>query len=128
MPSPCKAPLLATSEHDRHTLCKGVLLCKPPKDAKSAAGCQKLSDLHLLRHMSSLRELDLSQTDTDDRGVFRIAAMPHLSRLQLRDTAVTASALRGLADLEGLQSLDISHTSVHQGLRHLGPPGSFHAS
>ena len=77
--------------------------------------------------MTSLRDLDLSQTDTGDRGVFRIAAMPHLTRLHLRDTGVTASALRGLADLEGLQSLDISHTCVHQGLRNLGAPGSFHA-
>ena len=101
--------------------------CGQPYRAVSAAGCQSLSDLHLLRHMTSLWDLDLSQTDTSDRGVFRIAAMPHLSRLHLRDTAVTASALKGLADLGDLQSLDISHTSMHQGLRNLGPPGSFQA-
>ena len=77
--------------------------------------------------MTSLRDLDLSQTDTGDRGVFRIAAMPHLSRLHLRDTAVTASALSALADLKDLQSLDVSHTSMHQGLRNLGSPGGFHA-
>ena len=88
-------------------------------------GCRSLCDLHLLRHMTELRDLDLSQTDISDTGLFRVAAMSQLTRLSLRDTAVTAVAFRALASLGSLQSLDLSHTSIHDRIQHnLGPPGS----
>lgn len=83
-----------------------------------------MHDLHLLRGMTNLRDLDLSQTDISDSGLFRIAAMSQLTRLSLRDTAVTAVAFKALANLGCLQSLDLSHTSIHSRIHHnLGLPG-----
>lgn len=50
--------------------------------------------------------------------------MSQLTRLSLRDTAVTAVALKALADLSSLQSLDLSHTSIHDRIhQNLGAPG-----
>lgn len=88
-------------------------------------GCRGLHDLHIVRHLTDLRDLDLSQTDISDSGLFHIAAMTQLTRLSLRDTAVTAVAFRALASLGSLQSLDVSHTSIHDRIQHnLGAPGS----
>ena len=90
-----------------------------------SVGCRGLDDLHLLRGMTNLRDLDLSQTDISDSGLFRIAAMSQLTRLSLRDTAVTAVAFKALANLGSLQSLDLSHTSIHSRIHQsLGLPGS----
>lgn len=107
---------LTTLQARLHLSCHVSISC--------AAGNQRLSDLHVLRHMTSLRNLNLSQTDTSDAGLFRIAAMSQLTRLSLRDTSVTANAFRALAALDSLQSLDLSHTAIHHSLRNLGAPGS----
>lgn len=115
-------PLKDPCWHNRPYNCLEYYLGCMPDERMHTAGCQKLSDLHAVRHLTNLRELDLSQTDASDSGLFRIAAMSQLSRLSLRDTKVSANALRLLASLPDLMHLDLSHTSIHQGLRNLGAP------
>jgi len=57
-------------------------------------------------------ELSLARTHITDSSLEMIGAMPHLSRLDLRETAVSDAGLKFLRGHEGLHELVLSRTQV----------------
>ena len=89
-----------------------------------SAGASGLTDLHALWRLTSLRVLELSQTDVNDSGLQHLAAMSQLTELSLYHTEITGDALRRLAPLKGLDSLYVSNTKfLHHGLGHIKVAG-----
>lgn len=65
-----------------------------------------------LRHLQTLRSIDLSDTAIKGEGLSKLAAMPHLERLVLAGTQVTDDALWELSSLKRLKELDLSRTPI----------------
>jgi Leucine-rich repeat (LRR) protein len=65
-----------------------------------------------IRHLKTLRSLDLSDTALTGEGLSKLAALPHLERLVLAGTQMTDSALYELGDLAHLKELDLSRTEI----------------
>ena len=95
-----------------------------PSSMSLSAGASGLADLHALWRLTSLRRLELSQTDVSDSGLQHLAAMTQLTELSLHDTEITGDALRRLAPLKGLDTLDVSDAKfLHHGLGHIKGAG-----
>ena len=95
-----------------------------PLSMSLSAGASGLTDLHGLWRLTSLRVLELSQTDVNDSGLQHLAAMTQLTELSLHHTEITGDALRRLAPLKGLDSLNVSNAKfLHHGLGHIKGAG-----
>jgi hypothetical protein len=77
-------------------------------------------DFQLLRKMSALRWLDLSNTTVSDADLSFLEFTPRLEFLLLWSTEITDDGLQPIARLSRLQKLDLSGTKITgDGLAHL---------
>ncbi len=74
--------------------------------------------LDLLAGCVDLIELNLQETDTDDRALGAVANLASLRRINLAKTNVSSAGLQHLSKLHGLESIDLSETRVTS-LQHL---------
>jgi hypothetical protein len=71
--------------------------------------------LDLLKGMTSLKELDLNDTQVTDLGLHVLKDLPELSTLRLKNTKITDKGFRDtLAEKESLMQLDLTGTQVER--------------
>lgn len=73
-----------------------------------------VTDNHLeqLRHVTSLRRLELPYSEIDDSGLQYLSGLDQLEFLDLTGNQVTDAGLQHLSGLAKLESLDLSETQV----------------
>lgn len=77
-------------------------------------------DIELLRHLSGLRWLDLSNSTVTDADLSFLESTPRLEFLLLWGTRITDASLPRVSHLARLQKLDLSATKItSDGLKHL---------
>ncbi len=77
-------------------------------------------DLRLLREITTLEELDLSNTMITDPGLKVLEDLPRLRTLILDETNVTEKGLKHVGSLRELETLDVRCTGItEEGLVHL---------
>ncbi|MAG32759.1 MAG: hypothetical protein CL908_17910 [Deltaproteobacteria bacterium] len=78
-------------------------------------------DLAMLVHLPSLKRLTLTGCSVTDQGLEHVKGLP-LLELGLRDTKVTDAGLPLVAEMRGLQRLDLNMLSgvTNEGLMHVG--------
>ncbi len=67
----------------------------------------------LLGHISSLKGIDLDKSETTDRGLSQLAAMPELQSITACDSKVSGSCLHDLAGCKKLAALRLSNIQVN---------------